>query len=171
LKLILENTCKGFEKGNVKKYVERAMQSVQQVMSEDELYRSDIPVGLFLRRFFLLPATHFPSFLESTPDRIDELWEEARQIDSDNGDLNRTSEIANPICRSAKLLDLVENNKRLIDYRTDLVPTTTLTDLPTYSWSVADQSRQIDFDWEWAQGGDSNFYYLPVEYLPGRIDH
>jgi len=168
LQAVLNSTCKGFERGNVKRSVENAMTIVQNTMGGDQ-YRSDIPIGEYLRRFLLLPGDHFPSFLESTPDRIDEAWQEARDIDSENGDLKKTTAIADPICRSATLLDLVAKNQRVVDPNTDVVRTASITGDETYKWSVADESKLISFDWEWAQGGENNYFYIPVEFLPGRV--
>jgi len=168
LQRVLESTCKGFERNNVKKYVENAMTLAQNAM-EGERYRSDIPIGEYLRRFFLLPRGHFPSFLESTPERIEEAWQEARDLDVENGDLARTSAIADPICRSSTMLDLVINQKRVADPDVDVVRTTSITGKDSYYWSVKDESQLIEFDWEWAQGGENNYIYLPVSYLPGSI--
>lgn len=168
LNRVLELSCDGFTRGNVKTNIEQAMVIVQTTMGGDR-YRSDIPVGEFLRRYLLLPANHFPSFLESTPDKIDELWQQARSIDSENGDLIETTQIADPICRSASMLALVLDRKRLKNPATDLVRASSLSDRATYEWTVEDEGNLVDFDWEWAQGGENNFYYIPVNFLPGRI--
>lgn len=169
LQIILSNTCRGFDGGgaSVKKQLERAMLQVQHAFSLDEEYSTDIPLGLYLRRFLFLPSQHFPSFLESTPDRIAEAWEAARQ--KDRGEFEYTGPIADPICRSAKLIDLVLDSKRVEDINTDIQPSRLVDDRAAYSWSVADNSKMHDFDWEWAQGGENNYYYIPTEYLPGNI--
>lgn len=168
LSRVLELTCDGFDRGNVKRYIEQAMVVVQTTMGGDR-YRSDIPIGEFLRRYLLLPSNHFPSFLESTPDKIDELWQQARNIDSENGDLVETTQIADPICRSAAMLAIVSDKKRLKDPAKDLVRASSLSDRASYEWTVADTQSLVDFDWEWAQGGENNFYYIPVSFLPGRV--
>lgn len=168
---VMQLTCRGFERSNVKKNIENAMTIVQTTMG-GTTYRSDIPVGEYLRQYLFLPAKHFPSILESTPDKIEEQWQSARDTDTRNGNLQETQKIADPICRSSTLLRLAFDNKRLIDHRTDLVRTSTLTDgqRGEYSWSVVSNDRLLDFNWEWSQGGENNYFYLPVDFLPSRIE-
>ena len=168
---LMQLTCRGFERSSVRRNIEQAMTLVTSTLGGDP-YRPDIPVGEFLRRYLFLPANHFPSILESTPDRIEEQWQRARDADSRSGTLEATLRIADPICRSAELLGLAFDNKRLIDPDTDLVRTSSLDERPgvEYSWTVADRSRIVDFDWEWSQGGENNYFYLPVDFFPSRVE-
>jgi len=170
LSRMMRLTCRGFERSSVKRSIEQAMLLVTSTLA-GESYRSDIPVGRFLRRYSFLPAKHFPSILESTPDRIEELWQEARNIDTQNGNNVETRRIADPICRSSALLNLALDGKRLIDDSTDLVRASELTDgsEDSFQWVVADNSRLVDFNWEWSQGGGNNYYYLPVDFFPGSL--
>jgi len=167
LRIILSGTCKGFDRGTVKKQLERAMLQVQHTFSLDEEYSNDLPLGIYLRRFLFLPTQHFPSFLESTPDKIDEGWQEARQ--KDTGNFEYTGRIADPICRSAKLIDLVLDKKRVENIDTDIRASRTVDDRASFTWSVVDNSKVHEFDWEWAQGGENNYYYIPTDFLPGSI--
>ena len=171
LSRIMQLTCRGFERSSVRRNIEQAMTLVTSTLG-GEPYRPDIPVGEFLRRYIFLPANHFPSILESTPDRIEEQWQQARDADTRSGTLEETLRIADPICRSAELLGLAFDNKRLIDPGTDLVRASSLSDRPgiEYSWTVADNARLVDFDWEWSQGGENNYFYLPVDFFPSRVE-
>lgn len=171
LKRVMQTACRGFERSNVRKSIEDAMLIVQTTMGGD-VYRSDIPVGEYLRRYLFLPARHFPSILESTPDKIDEHWQAARDADTRSGNLEQTRAIADPLCRSAALLELAFDNKRLINPDTDLVRTTTLSDQRggEYTWSVVSNDRLVDFNWEWSQGGENNYFYLPVTFLPSDVN-
>ena len=168
---IMQLTCRGFERSSVQRNIEQAMTLVTSTLGGDP-YRPDIPIGEFLRRYIFLPANHFPSILESTPDRIEEEWQRARDADTRAGTLDATLRIADPICRSAELLGLAFDNKRLIDPDVDLVRASSLDDRPgvEYSWTVADNSRVVDFDWEWSQGGENNYFYLPVDFFPSRVE-
>ena len=166
LQIIFRNVCRGFDRGNVRRQLERAMLQVQHAFSLDEDYSADTPLGLYLRRFLFLPSQHFLGFLESTPDRIADVWEDARQ--KDNGGFEFTGPIADPVCRSAKLLDLVLDSKRVEDINYDIQPSRLVDDRATYAWSVADDSKVHDFDWEVVQSGEMASYYIPVEYLPAR---
>ena len=171
LSRIMQLTCRGFERSSVRRNIEQAMTLVTSTLGGEQ-YRPDIPVGEFLRRYIFLPANHFPSILESTPDRIEEQWQRARDADTNTGTLDETLRIADPICRSAELLGLAFDGKRLVDPDTDLVRASSLSDDSRgveYSWTVADNDRVLDFDWEWSQGGENNYFYLPVDYLPSRV--
>jgi|GEM_PF-2689816 len=171
LGLIMDLTCRGFERSTVKRNIEQAMVLLTTTLGGDQ-YRSDIPVGEFLRRYIFLPANHFPSILESTPDRIEERWQQAREADTENDSNEETTRIADPICRSAKLLALASDNKRLIDPQTDIVRAVDQTEdaNSTFAWTVRDNSRVLDFNWEWSQGGENNYFYLPVDFFPSRVE-
>lgn len=165
---VLDAACRGFERGEVKRQIENAMILVQNAMGGDT-YRNDVPVGVYLRRFFLLPRDYFPSFLESTPEAIEDAWREAVEFDLNNGDLVRTSAIADTVCKSATLLDLVVKNKRVSNPDTDVVRMSDITNKDSYRWTVAEPESLIDFDWEWVQGGENNFVYIPTSFLPSRL--
>ena len=170
LSRMMRLTCKGFERSSVKRSIEQSMVLITSTLAGDS-YRSDIPVGKFLRRYSFLPARHFPSILESTPDAIEELWQQARDLDTENGNNNETRRIADPICKSSALLNLAIDGKRLIDIDKDLVRASELTDgsEESFKWVVADNDRLVDFNWEWSQGGGTDYYYLPVSFFPGSF--
>ena len=171
LSRIMQLTCRGFERSSVRRNIEQMMTLVTSTLGGEQ-YRPDIPVGEFLRRYLFLPANHFPSILESTPDRIEEQWQRARDADTRAGTLDETLRIADPICRSAELLGLAFDGKRLVNPDTDLVRASSLSDDSRgveYSWTVADNDRVLDFDWEWSQGGENNYFFLPTDFLPRRV--
>jgi len=167
---IMQLTCRGFERSTVKRNIEQAMLLLTTTLGGDQ-YRPDVPVGEFLRRYIFLPANHFPSILESTPDRIEEQWQQARDADTREDTNERTLRIADPICRSAALLGLAFDSKRLVDPATDLVRVADLTESANseFAWTVRDNARVLDFNWEWSQGGENNYFYLPVDFFPSRV--
>ena len=170
LSRFMQLTCRGFERSSVRRNIEQAMTLVTSTLGGEQ-YRPDIPVGEFLRRYLFLPANHFPSILESTPDWIEEQWQRARDADTRNGTYEATLRIADPICRSAELLGLAFDGKRLADPDTDLVRASSLSDDSRgveYSWVVVDEDRILDHDWEWSQGGENNYFFLPTDFLPRR---
>jgi len=169
LALALRSLCKGFEQNNIVTNLESAMVGIQTTFGGDA-YRSDIPIGKYLRRHIFLPAEHFPSILESTPDDINELWELARDLDTRNNTTDETQRIARPVCKSAALLSLALQNKRLIDPANDLVLNEARNSINSYSWKPIGNDRVLDFNWDWAQGGNNSYYYLPVNFFPENVE-
>lgn len=169
LKRVMELTCKGFERSAIRQNIEKAMLMVTTTMG-GERYRSNIPVGQFLRRYLFLPAKYFSSILENTPDEIEERWLRAREEDARNNGLGATRRIADPICRSAVYLENTYNDKRIINPEVNLIRTASVSanTSSAYSWTV-DQSALQDFNWKWNQGGENNYYYIPVHFLPTRV--
>lgn len=169
LKRVMELTCKGFERSSIRQNIEQAMLLITTTMG-GERYRSDIPVGQFLRRYLFLPAKYFSSILENTPDQIEEKWLRAREKDASTNSLGSTRKIADPICKSAIYLESTYNDKRIVNPFTNLVRKSTVSQQSgsEYSWTV-DQSALEDFDWKWNQGGENNYYYIPVHFLPTKI--
>ena len=159
---VIGSACAAFQTGNIEGPLEDAMINLATRMSGDKVDVSRIAeqsVAEILVRYLFIPKEYFGSYLDYSPKDIVELWREIRAT----GRHDQREALYRPVCESAYLLDMVIDGKRINDPDRSLIP-----DDLGYNFTVK-EGQMRDFSWAWNSSSGITYYYIPADYLPGRI--